>query len=361
MATMNLKQLLSVLLVVLIARPVPLGAAATTASTRTTLGSISSHGTVRVGDVVVPPEGTLFSGDQVQTELGSAVVRYREGANVRLGNETLASFSPSLVQLQKGQMSFRTASSEGPVFAASTLLLEPAAPNSAANVFLGDRKASVAVTEGTLKVMDPSGVQLASLSAGEARLFEEASAALPPPPSPAAAPQGGLSGSRGWILALGVAIAGTSLGIAGLVQANDADERADEAQRLAQKAQSDADALRTLVTTLQSQITALQSQATSLTSQITALQTKLASDTKALQDLAAAQAEVAAIQAQLSGVLANLAVATTPAQVQALAAQVSSLFNSLVTATNKVSSILVGAGQPAPPPVVPPVISPVRL
>ena len=86
-------------------------------------------------------------------------------------------------------MSFQTAAGSAMVFAVSTLRLEPSTAKAAANVTLKDSKASVAVTEGTLNVVDPSGVQLASLHAGDARLFEEAAAAVPgPASSPAAAP-----------------------------------------------------------------------------------------------------------------------------------------------------------------------------
>src|SRR3990172_2039280 len=135
----NSKQLLSMLLVVLIAYPASVGAApAATAVPRAVLGSINTYGTVHVGDVAVPTQGTLFAGDQVKTEVGTAVVQYQQGARVRVGSESLATFSPSQVQLQRGQMSFQTSASDGPVFAASTLMLKPAGPSSAANVVLQD-------------------------------------------------------------------------------------------------------------------------------------------------------------------------------------------------------------------------------
>ena len=104
-----------------------------------------------------------------------------------LGSGSLASFTPGRVELRKGQMSF-DAVTGGLVFAASTLRIEPTAEKSAANVTLQDRKATVTVTKGSLRVVDPSGIQLASLHVGEARLFEEAStaaqpsASAPPPP-----------------------------------------------------------------------------------------------------------------------------------------------------------------------------------
>lgn len=360
----NAKQLLCMLLVVLIAYPASIGAApAATAFPRAVLGSINTYGTVHVGDVAVPTQGTLFAGDQVKTEVGAAVVQYQQGARIRMGSESVATFSPSQVQLQRGQMSFQARSADGPVFAASTLMLKPTGTNSAANVVLQDRRASVAVTEGTLSVVDPSGVELASLNAGDARLFEEASAALPPAPG-APAPQVASHTHNTWVLALAVGIAGASLGIAGILRANDADDRAEEAATAAAAAQSQAaaaqtqsDQLKAQVTTLQSSVAALQTQAQTLNSTITALQSKLASDTLALQQLAAAQAEVASILSELSGVLAQLAVAS-PAQVQALIAQVNSLFGRLVTATNAVNSVLSGAGQTPPPPVVPPSGSP---
>lgn len=95
-----------------------------------------------------------------------------------------------------------------PAFAVSTLRLEPATAVSVATVTLQDKKASVSVTEGTLNIVDPTGVQLASLSAGQAGVFQEASAALPAQAAggPASAFIGGIAAI--WILvAVGVASA----------------------------------------------------------------------------------------------------------------------------------------------------------
>src|SRR3972149_5081664 len=111
----NAKQLLCMLLVVLIAYPASIGAAPATAVPRAVLGSINTYGTVRVGDVAVPTQGTLFAGDQVKTDVGAAVVQYQQGARVRMGSESMATFSPSRVQLQRGQMSFQARSADGTV------------------------------------------------------------------------------------------------------------------------------------------------------------------------------------------------------------------------------------------------------
>ena len=302
------------------------------------LGSISAYGTVRVGDVAVPAQGTLFAGDQVKTGLGGAVVQYQQGARVRLGSESVATFSTTQVQLQKGQMSFQARAADGPVFAASTLMLKPAAPNSAANVVLADRQASIAVTEGTLSIVDPSGVELASLSAGEARLFEEASAALPPAPgAPAPAPQA--MGGNGWVLALAVGVVGVSLGIAGILRANDAGDKADEATKLATAAQTQADQLRTLVTTVQSQNAALTTQLTALRAQVNALQLLAQGDQVALRALAAAVAELTLIEQELLSlqIRINQAIAAgDTATLRTLLAQQSTLFSRLQTATTNV-------------------------
>lgn len=321
------KQLLSLLLVVLMAHPLPLGAAteATSSPNRAVLGSINAYGTVRVGDVAVPVQGTLFAGDQVKTELGGAVVQYRQGVRIQLGSETVASFSPTQVQLQKGQMSFQARDGEETVIAASTLLLKPTAPNSAANVVLQDRQASIAVTEGAVTVVDPSGVELASLRAGEARLFAEASAALPPAPSSSApAPQGAMSG-RGWVLALAVGVVGASLGTAGILRANSADDRANEANQLA--------------TTLQSQNAALQTQLNSLRTQLNTLQLLAQGDQAALRALSNSVAQLVLLQQELSALQVQInqaAAAGDVARLQTLLAQQSALFNRVQAATNDV-------------------------
>ena len=93
-----------------------------------------------MGDTLIPTAGTLFSGDQVQTNLGSAIIQYQRGARVQLGTETTALFTSSQAQLQKGRMLFRTVSGNGPAFAASTLRLEPATTNTVVHVTLEDNK-----------------------------------------------------------------------------------------------------------------------------------------------------------------------------------------------------------------------------
>jgi hypothetical protein len=84
--------------------------------------------------------------------------------------------------------------------------------------------ARVSVREISLNLVPPSGVPLASLRTGEARPLGEPTAASPAfPPSPQIG--AGSGANRGWLLALGIAIVGTSLAIAALVRANDADDR----------------------------------------------------------------------------------------------------------------------------------------
>ena len=355
MLKMNAKQFFSILLTVLMIRPSPIVAAsASTALPATVLGSITSRGVVRVGDVRVPDTSTLFSGDQVQTAAGSALIQYQQGVRVILGTGSLASFSSSRVELQKGQMSFN-ASAGGPLFAASTLRIEPTSGKSSANVTLQDRKATVAVTEGSLRVVDPSGVQLASLRTGEARLFEEASAASPSPASPApaaaaAAPQGaGGSSSRAWLLALGVGIVGASLGIAGITRANSADDRAEKAQTLATQSQTQSDQLRAQITQLQAQNTALTTQLNTLRTQLSTLSAQAAAQNVVIQNLSAASAEVNRLQTQLSStqnqlaqLLADIARqggTATPAQLaqlQSIGGLLNSLFQAVQAATNAV-------------------------
>ncbi|OFW30073.1 MAG: hypothetical protein A3J28_10030 [Acidobacteria bacterium RIFCSPLOWO2_12_FULL_60_22] len=365
MLEMNAKQFFSILLTVLLIRPSPIVAAsATTAPPATVLGSITSRGVVRVGDVRVPDTSTLFSGDQVQTAAGSALIQYQQGVRVILGTGSLASFSSSRVELQKGQMSFNS-SAGGPLFAASTLRIEPTSDKSSANVTLQDKKATVAVTEGSLRVVDPSGVQLASLRTGEARLFEEASAASPSPASPApaaaaAAPQGGGGGSRAWLLALGVGIVGTSLGIAGIVSANNADDRADQAQQQASDARTAADQARAAAAQTQTALTQAQGNITALTAQLNTLRTQLATLSAAaaaqnvvVQNLAAAIAEVNRLenqlnstQNQLTQLLADIArgggtaSAAQLAQLQSIGGLLNSLFQAVQNATNVVSGLV---------------------
>ena len=209
--------MLAVFLAVLLLRPFPMSAAPSAA----VLGSISSYGAVTVGDLASPAANTLFTGDLVNTHAGTAVIQYKEGTRVLLGRDSSAQFTTDEVQLQAGQMTFHSASDQRPVFHASSLRLE-SAPSSSANVILDDRKATVSVTEGAVRVVDPTGVPLASIQAGEARLFAMASPAAAPPASAVpAAPQFGGSNATVWLLALGTAAVGLAIGINALINNDD--------------------------------------------------------------------------------------------------------------------------------------------
>jgi hypothetical protein len=297
MLKLRMKQTLALFLCGLLMRPLPAIAAPGAA-----LGSVTPRGIVNVDNVQVPGMSALFSGDQVRTGTGSALIQYEEGARVVLGLESQASFSATRVELKKGQMSFSTKAG-GPLFAASTLRIEPVGNKSAANVTYVDHKATVAVTEGSFRIVDPSGEQLASLRAGEARLFEEVAASEPAPPAaaapaaPPAAPQIGGGGNRAWLLALGVGIVGTSLGIAALLRASDADDRADEALDAANATRSEIDAARAQAAALSAQISALQAQLAS--AQATSSQ-QAAQIAELNTRLEAAQAALSQAQANLS-------------------------------------------------------------
>jgi phage shock protein A len=267
----------------------------------------------------------LFSGDLVQTEAGSALIQSQSGPRVVLGIQSQASFSSSRVELQKGLMSFRTEAG-GPLFAASTLRIEPIEAKSAANVTYLDHKATVAVTEGSFRVVDPSGAQLASLRAGEARLFEEVAASEPAPPSAAASPAapaapqiGGGGSNRSWLLALGVGLVGTSLAIAALLRASDADDRADEASAAANEVRAQTAALLAQINALQGQLASIQATSSQQASTIANLQAQLD----------AAKAELLSAQANISSssqTIQNLQ--NTIAQLQQ---ELETVKNSLVT------------------------------
>jgi hypothetical protein len=283
-----MRQLLALFLCGLLVRPLPV-VAEPAAAPGAVLGSVTSRGSVHVGDSQIPGMSALFSGDQVRTGVGSALIQYQDGVRVILGAGSLASFSSTRVELQKGQMSFATESG-GPQFAASTLRIEPVSTKSAANVTLADHKATVAVTEGSLRVVDPSGVQLASLRAGEARLFEEVSPALPSPPSaqPAATPPqaGGGGLSRWWLAVLGIGAVAIPLGIAKGLRGNDVDGCTDQ--------------LRTQLLDAQAQTTALQTQVRDLQTRAASLAAAAARDGVILPDLPGTIANLSQVEAQVN-------------------------------------------------------------
>jgi hypothetical protein len=119
-------------------------------------------------------------------------------------------------------MIFRPGSDTGLAFSASSLQLQPA-KGSAANVTLKDGKATIAVTEGKVEVIDPTGAKLASVGAGETKLFAMATPAAGDPaaaPAPAAAapsapaPHTVVGGMPLWVWLTGAATVGTTVGFA---------------------------------------------------------------------------------------------------------------------------------------------------
>ena len=325
MQPLKTRDMLSILLSVLLIHPYPVQAATPAA----VLGSISSYGAVSVGAVIAPSEGTLFAGDLVNTRLGSAVIQYKEGARVLLAMDSSAQFTASTVQLQKGQMTFRSASENGPMFSASSLRLEPAAANSSANVILNEGRASVAVTEGAVRVVDPTGVRLADLEAGEARLFAMAvpPAAAAASPAVPAAPQASTESKTIWLLALGVSAVATSLGIAALVRANDASDKADEAAAKNTELTAQITALQGTINTLQGQITTLQGQ-------IAALQSSSSAQQATINSL---QGQVTALQATINALQSTIT--SLQAANSSQAAQITSLLNQVAALQQQIAAL----------------------
>ena len=246
--------------------------------TRNAVGMIETHGAVRVGGVVTPSSSTLFAGDRVQTESGGASVRYRQGDQIILASESIAAFNPSKIQLEKGLMTFQTTSVSGIEFSAATLRLEPSSPKTSVNVTLRNNHASVAVSEGSLNVVDPSGIQLASLRAGEARMFEEAPSSSAP--SPAAAPaspaaqKGSMMAHHKWlIVGLASAITAGAVGAGLAMHSNDSSNN-DSAELAALREQ--AAALQASATALQTRIAGLNQNDPNVRTAVTNLQSQLA-------------------------------------------------------------------------------------
>ena len=339
----RMKQLLALFLCGLLVQPLQVVAEPAAAAPGAVLGSVTSRGSVHVGDAQVPGMSALFSGDQVRTGVGSALIQYQDGVRVILGTGSLASFSSARVELQKGQMSFTTKSG-GPQFAASTLRIEPASAKSAANVTLADHKATVAVTEGSLRVVDPSGVQLASLRAGEARLFEEASAAAPSPAPPAAAvppvPQagGGTGISRAWLLVLGIGMVAIPLGIAKGLRGNDADTCGDELQTQLSQAQAQAAALQTQVRNLQTNLNRLSAAAARQNVVISNLPGLLAEANRLETQANDAQSRITRLLNDIDGPCGSIS-STQRAELQTATNDLNNVFQATQTLSNTSSQV----------------------
>lgn len=208
MAGIQPRHILVVYLSAWLINPMPIRAASAAV-----LGSVSSYGTVKLGDLAAPAENPLFEGDLVRTESGNALIQYKQGTRVVLAENSDAKFYSNHIELRSGEMGLHAVSADGPVFNASTLRLEPSAASSSANVSVQPGKVSVSVAKGAVRAVDPTGITLTVIEAGQTQLFAMANAAaanIPAPSSPAAAPPA-MSPPTIWLLVLGgAAIAATT-------------------------------------------------------------------------------------------------------------------------------------------------------
>jgi len=223
MLRLNLKQMSSLFLAAWMVQSTAMQAA----SSAVVLGSINSYGPVVVGQAAAAPEGTLFAGDLIDTQSGNAVVQYKHGARILLAKSSAALFSPTSVELKKGEMTFRSASSKEIVFQATSLRLEPVTEKTLANVTVNEGKAAISVQEGSVRAVDPSGKVLGEIPAGKTQLFAMAvppaagaAASAPAASASAAAPPVPSATVAIW-LALGVAAATTATFVTAAVTDND--------------------------------------------------------------------------------------------------------------------------------------------
>jgi hypothetical protein len=322
------------------------------AASAAVLGSISTNGSVSIGSISAPGSGTIFAGDQVETRTGSAVIQYKEGPRVMLGVDSSAEFSSGGVQLRRGQMTFRSGTEKVMVFNASSLRLEPAGVNSSANVVLDHDRASVAVTEGAIRVIDPSGAPLANLEAGESRLFAMAAApAAASPAAPAAAPQAPEGRQTIWALVLGGAGFATTFGLAAAWD-NDVDEIAE----LVGPIQSQAAALQVQLNNTNTQLAGLRSQTAQLSSQVSPSSPAGQQLAAIATQLEAAQTQRDNIQNQLNSLLQQLTAAVASgntAAISSIATQIQALQTQLNALQTTINNLAAQLGAVQIPPVSP--------
>jgi hypothetical protein len=218
---MNFQQILAISMSALLACPAPIWAE--TNVTVAALGSVASTGEVYSNEASVPAQSTLFAGDHLRTQRGAAVIQYRAGARVLLARNSEAEFAPALVRLRKGHMTFRSAAEGGLTLDARGLRLEPAGPGATGEIGFKDDTIQVALTAGTLRAVDPSGTELASLKAGETAVFGMAQSGIPQVPG-TVAPQAFIGGTTFLLLALAAGAVATPVIVYDIVQDNDEDQ-----------------------------------------------------------------------------------------------------------------------------------------
>jgi hypothetical protein len=225
---------------VLVTTPI---SAAELAAPKTSLGSVSSVGTVNLRGVSVPQEGTIFNGDELQVgSQGYAKVMLVAGHRLELDRDTRISVGQPgknvVVQVKSGNVGFSAAGASQLTLSVGPYEIVPD-PNAAGNVALiGKDALGLRTIRGKINVHQLTAAHISYVVAqGQERILtytgqtsepvtQIASAlpapipTVPPAPDPQTAPAGksGLS-KTGWIAILAT-VAGATAAIAVLATRN---------------------------------------------------------------------------------------------------------------------------------------------
>jgi formiminotetrahydrofolate cyclodeaminase len=350
-------------------------------STRSAIGSISGTGSVQLRGVSVNNEGTLFSGDQVQTGRKSyAKVILVDGNKLEISSDTQFVVNRdggnSRVGLSSGNMAF-TASKKPVAIVIGGYEVLPKVGASGNVAFVGTEGAGIRVLSGDVTVRQITTKKSFTVTSGTERILNlktgrvdqplvQVASMLPPslPSTQAPAPRGGLS-KTGWIAVLAT-LGGAATAVAVLTTGGD--DEGEAAARLAQqRALQNAQAVST---TAQLAASAASSVATAAGQANTAIgaaanlppatRTQLTARASALQSAAVATSQqIATLNTQLNQLQSQLQSASNSEAVTQIQNQINTVRNNLnsqvqtLNATIAQLNALVAQAQSAGVPNVP--------
>jgi hypothetical protein len=339
---------------------------------RTSLGSVSSVGSVSLRGVDVPQEGTIFSGDELQVgSHGYAKIVFVAGHRLELDRDTKVNIQQPgnniVVQIRSGNVGFTSAPSSQLTLMVGPYEIIPDA-NASGNVALIGKdalglrtmKGKVAVhqltsshikyvvSQGQERILTYTG-QTAEPVAQIASALPAPIPAVPPAPDPQTAPAGKGLSKTGWIAVLAT-IGGAAAAIAVLATSSNSENTTSIVARQ-QAVQGTQTAIQTAQ---QASATAiqLQSASTQATAALASLPPSTAAPiTSQFQQVSsqanAANQQITTLLSTLNGQLVQLQSATSNAQIQSILSQINSTIAQLNTQIQAVNAALLTAQNAA--------------
>jgi len=143
------------------------------------IGVASARGSFRIDNAPVAGNGTIFEGTTIETNKASGELRLIDGVRMALGAETRGKVYRDRLVLERGAGQLSNASRYG--VEANSLRVIPSGAEAVGRVSIrGGNRVQVAALAGGFRVVNASGLMIASVAAGRTLEFETSAGASGP-------------------------------------------------------------------------------------------------------------------------------------------------------------------------------------